>query len=365
MSTPPPLSQRLSGLLRLRLPIWVFDVQRFRIVWANGPALALWRSESAEELGKRDFSDMSAATRTRTDKYLAAFRQDPTTCIEEEWTFYPQGVPTRVRCFQSGIETDDGRIAIFVEGHPQAAPDPGGLRGLEALRHVSAMVTLVDKDGTILVGNPAAQRAFGETARLPAFFADPAVADRILQVIDSDDVLHEEAIAWTASGPRFHAIEARRTKDPPTGKDAIVVHQVDLTERRAREALIEEQRAEILALSAPLIEVAEGVVAVPIVAGLDEARANALLERVLARVAERGCDWVIFDVTGASAKSESLMEPLLRLVQAIKLLGARAIVSGIRADLARQLIARGAELGGLEVRRSLREALHSVRRLGA
>ncbi|MDI1446953.1 STAS domain-containing protein [Polyangium sp. 6x1] len=353
------LAERLRGVERLHFPVWVFDADRGRLVWANDAALGLWRSPSREELFARNFaSGESTATRTRIDGYLRKFREDKGAHIEEHWTFYPRGEPVQVRCVLSGIEDDEGRMLLLNEAHQQTKEvDLRGLRGLEALRHVSAMVALVTPEGAVLVMNPAAERAFGAASVPSAWFEDAGAAGRLLRSAETNEVVHEELVALTNEGPRWHAVEARRATDPASGKHVVVVHQVDVTERREHEALIEAQQREILELSAPLLDVAEGVVAVPIVAALTEARSAELERRLLPGLVERGAKVVVFDLTGATATEGAGLSQLVRLLSAVRLLGARPMVTGVRPALARELVQSGADLAGAAMTRSLRDAL--------
>ena len=43
----------------LDVPMWVFDVEHRRNLWANAAALSFWRAERAEEFLSRDFTDFA------------------------------------------------------------------------------------------------------------------------------------------------------------------------------------------------------------------------------------------------------------------------------------------------------------------
>ena len=49
----------------LDVPMWVYDQERQRNLWANAAALSFWRADSAEEFLSSDLSDMSASVAER------------------------------------------------------------------------------------------------------------------------------------------------------------------------------------------------------------------------------------------------------------------------------------------------------------
>ena len=63
---------RLAVLEHLRVPAWILDVDRQRIVWANEEGLRFWGADDLGDLNDRDLSDTSASVqrnleRTRDD----------------------------------------------------------------------------------------------------------------------------------------------------------------------------------------------------------------------------------------------------------------------------------------------------------
>ena len=57
-------------------PIWVFDIERKGMWWANEAAVDLWSANSLESLLARDFaSDMSESTEKKLHGYLDRFRK--------------------------------------------------------------------------------------------------------------------------------------------------------------------------------------------------------------------------------------------------------------------------------------------------
>lgn len=354
------LERRLAPMAGLEIAVWVFDIEHPGMVWANARAAPLWRADDPAALRARDFSDMSEATRSRLARYLEVFRAGG--AVEETWTFYPHGVSTTVRCHCAGVELDDGRTAMMVLGvAEEARPEPDTLRGVEALRHTSVMVSLVDVEGAVLMQNPAALRAFGAASPVRAWFEPEAARTLLRRALDEGEH-RAELLAATAEGARWHAVEARSTRDPVTGAAAVLIHQIDVTQRKEDERTIEQQRDRIAALSAPVLEVGERVLAAPMVGPLDRALGEALAARLLPQVAGQGAEAAILDLTGVTEVALGGLEALLRLAAALRLLGARVLVTGVPRELARAMCERGEGLAGVQVLRSLREGIAAARR---
>lgn len=231
--------QDLEALNLLRQPLWVFDIERRAMWWANQAALALWNAEDLAGLLRRDFaSDMSDVTAARLASYVERFEQGEV--VPEQWTFYPSGEPITLQCVCSGICIEGGRLAMLVEGHPvsERAAEVDALRGIEALRHTPVMVTLFDLAGRPLFQNPAASSAFGPATPEASFvsrFADTSVGARLWLAVLSGDATREEAMVRTRDGERWHEVRCRITDDPATGEHAVLINQQDVSERRAVE----------------------------------------------------------------------------------------------------------------------------------
>ncbi|PCC70508.1 rsbT co-antagonist protein RsbR [Nannocystis exedens] len=113
-----------------------------------------------------------------------------------------------------------------------------------------------------------------------------------------------------------------------------------------RARLLARQQEELVqALSTPVIAVWPGVLALPLVGRIDDARAATITAVLLERVAAERASHVILDLTGVAAIAGATMPALLRMVRAIGLLGAQCLLTGIRAEVAPQIVA----LGGADI----------------
>jgi anti-anti-sigma regulatory factor/HAMP domain-containing protein len=113
----------------------------------------------------------------------------------------------------------------------------------------------------------------------------------------------------------------------------------------------------VRALDVPVIPVGEGVLALPVVGAVDAARAGQLTQRLLDSVHRERASTVLLDVTGLSSAEEATARYLLDTAQQLRLLGARTIVTGIRAELAHTLAALDLDLHTVDVRATLREGI--------
>lgn len=120
---------------------------------------------------------------------------------------------------------------------------------------------------------------------------------------------------------------------------------------------IGQQQAAIRQLSAPLIDVWERIIAVPLIGAFDRARAQDLSERLLTRIQQAGTSWVLLDLTGLDAVDAGIAEHILRLASAVRLMGATCILTGMRASVAKLLTSLGSPIDTVRSLPTLREGL--------
>lgn len=127
--------------------------------------------------------------------------------------------------------------------------------------------------------------------------------------------------------------------------------------QRAREAIIERQRQEMLELSTPVVKVWEGVVALPLIGTLDSERTQVVMETLLERIVQTGSTVAIIDITGVPTVDTLVAQHLLRTVAAARLMGAECIISGIRPQIAQTIVHLGIDLTGVTTKASLADAI--------
>ena len=225
----PELSSAVRGWDRLRRPVWMFDPVSLRGVYANAAALTLWGADTLEELLARDFSNLSPAVKARTARLKAATAGGNE--VDERWTFYPNGRPVTVQATISTFQMDDGRGVLLFEAAPL---DVGAeeRRAVEALRHTSTLITLLDEAGGILFSNPAAYAAYGPgEGALALRFVDPDRAAWFLAQARTGQTVSRLCEVETSAGRRWHDVNARLVSDPVTGASGVLLNEQDVTAR--------------------------------------------------------------------------------------------------------------------------------------
>jgi rsbT co-antagonist protein RsbR len=141
-------------------------------------------------------------------------------------------------------------------------------------------------------------------------------------------------------------------------EQALALRTEQLRERDAEKAaLISELEALILELSAPALEVWDGILVVPVIGALDVRRGHDLLEGTLTAVRRHRARVVIVDLTGARVDSATSAEQLARLARTLNLLGTECVLAGISPALARFLIDQDLEPEHVRIYANLKYAL--------
>jgi rsbT co-antagonist protein RsbR len=123
-----------------------------------------------------------------------------------------------------------------------------------------------------------------------------------------------------------------------------------------REELILRQQQEMLELSTPVVQLWDGILALPLIGTLDSARTQVVMENLLQRIVETGAAIAIIDITGVPTVDTLVAQHLLKTVAAARLMGADCIISGIRPQIAQTIVHLGVELATVVTKASLADA---------
>ncbi|MDF3982552.1 STAS domain-containing protein [Luteibacter sp. PPL201] len=138
--------------------------------------------------------------------------------------------------------------------------------------------------------------------------------------------------------------------------DALGMHTIR-TFQKSREEVIARQQEELLELSTPVVKLWDGVLALPMIGTLDSQRTQVVMESLLQRIVETGSEIAIIDITGVPTVDTLVAQHLLKTVTAIRLMGADAIISGVRPQIAQTIVHLGLDLQGIVTKANLADAL--------
>ncbi|RIV25513.1 STAS domain-containing protein [Fibrisoma montanum] len=126
---------------------------------------------------------------------------------------------------------------------------------------------------------------------------------------------------------------------------------------KGREDIISRQTSEITDISTPVIQVWDGIVAMPLIGTLDSARTQVVMENLLQAIVETGSSIAILDISGVPTVDTRVAQHLIKTVSATRLMGAECIISGIRPEIAQIVIHLGIDLSNIVTKASLAKAL--------
>jgi rsbT co-antagonist protein RsbR len=126
--------------------------------------------------------------------------------------------------------------------------------------------------------------------------------------------------------------------------------------QQSREDVINRQNQEMLELSTPVVELWQGILALPLIGTLDSQRTQVVMENLLQRIVETGASIAIIDITGVPTVDTLVAQHLLKTVAAARLMGADCLISGIRPQIAQTIVHLGVELQSVTTKATLADA---------
>jgi rsbT co-antagonist protein RsbR len=137
--------------------------------------------------------------------------------------------------------------------------------------------------------------------------------------------------------------------------DALGLYTTELYQQ-AREQLIARQQEELIELSTPVVQLWDGILALPLIGTLDSERTQVVMENLLQRLVATGSGIAVIDITGVPTVDTLVAQHLLKTVSAAQLMGADCIISGIRPQIAQTIVHLGIDLSSVATKASLADA---------
>lgn len=133
--------------------------------------------------------------------------------------------------------------------------------------------------------------------------------------------------------------------------------QMELEQIRLQNEVIQAQKSLLHELSTPMIPLTDEVVVLPLIGTLTAERAQQLLENLLEGIAVNRAKIVILDITALPTVDSQAAQALVTATQAVRLLGAQVILTGIRPDVAQTLVNLNLDLQGMVIQATLQAGI--------
>jgi rsbT co-antagonist protein RsbR len=210
----------------------------------------------------------------------------------------------------------------------------------------------------------------------------PSLDLPISRALRGEDVTSDELIMRNPKVPEgvWISTDARPLHDESGAVSGAVSVTRDVTEHKQltvalskRNAALQEsetEKANLIArlrlalrdLSAPILEVWDDVLALPIIGVVDSQRSSEMTARLLEEVSRSQVRFVILDLTGVDIIDTSTADNFIKLVKSVELLGARAVLTGIRPAVAQALVSLDTGFDALTTLHNLKHGLRECMR---
>ncbi|WP_170319683.1 PAS domain-containing protein [Polyangium spumosum] len=135
-------------------------------------------------------------------------------------------------------------------------------------------------------------------------------------------------------------------------------------ELESKLAVIQRQQEVIFNLETPVIQVWDHVLTLPMVGVVDSKRAARVTDDLLEQVTRTQARFAILDLTGVDIVDTATAGHMLNIINAVRLLGAEGIITGIRPNVAQTMVSLGLDLSRVRTLATLRDGLSfTIRKL--
>ncbi len=146
----------------------------------------------------------------------------------------------------------------------------------------------------------------------------------------------------------YQSIEKLVAFDMALAMETYMAAQIDALARH---------QAAIRELSTPVIRLYHRVLLLPLIGAIDTHRADQLMETVLLKVVDEQAHVIIIDIAGVLVVDTKVADHLLKTTEAVRLLGAQTILSGISPTIAKTIVNLGMNISAMHTRSRLADAL--------
>lgn len=124
-----------------------------------------------------------------------------------------------------------------------------------------------------------------------------------------------------------------------------------------REEIISMQAARLEELSTPLIPLSDRIVVMPLIGTIEAQRVERVIDTLSSGVVSRGARIAIIDITGVRTIDTYVASAVIKAAQVLRLLGAEAVLTGVRPLVAQTLVELNVDLSTIVTRSTLQSGI--------
>lgn len=126
------------------------------------------------------------------------------------------------------------------------------------------------------------------------------------------------------------------------------------------ERTVSLQKIALQELSASLIPVFEKISVMPLVGTIDTERAKLIMENLLEGVVSQRAEVVLLDITGVPVVDTMVAHHIIQAADAVRLVGAKCMLVGIRPEIAQTIVALGINLNEFTTKSTLQRGMQAA-----
>ncbi|QTD39573.1 RsbT co-antagonist protein RsbRA [Sporosarcina sp. Te-1] len=126
------------------------------------------------------------------------------------------------------------------------------------------------------------------------------------------------------------------------------------------ERTVSLQKIALQELSASLIPVFDKISVMPLVGTIDTERAKLIMENLLEGVVSQRAEVVLLDITGVPVVDTMVAHHIIQAADAVRLVGAKCMLVGIRPEIAQTIVALGINLHDFTTKSTLQKGMQAA-----
>lgn len=127
---------------------------------------------------------------------------------------------------------------------------------------------------------------------------------------------------------------------------------------RCKDELLNHQRKMVEKLSVPIIPINRETSILPLTGEIDDLRIDTIQDKVLLAIENCQIKTLIVDLSGITPMGKEIIQKFNKIVEGISMMGCKTIITGLRAEIVKELISSGITMNSLpEFKGNLQQAL--------